>query len=219
MTDKQNKALIEALLFASPRPIGIDVISEVTGMEPGDIGDIIRSLLEEYDSDNRGFSLLEVAGGYQLRTRSDFADEVGALFLARARRRFSRSSLETLSIIAYRQPVLRSEIEKIRGVDSGGVLKTLLSHGMIRVLGRKEAPGRPIMYGTTSEFLEYFSLRDLESLPTLQEVAELDTNDGIVDNDKDIENGHRDSGENNLYVEESGGDEGEERATGLLDDD
>ncbi len=219
MSENRKKALIEALLFASPKPIGIDVISEVTGIEPADIRDIVQSLTDEYDSQSRGFSLLEVAGGYQLRTRSDFADEVGALFLARARRRFSRSSLETLSIIAYRQPVLRSEIEKIRGVDSGGVLKTLLSHGMIRVLGRKDAPGRPIMYGTTSEFLEYFSLRDLESLPTLQEVAEVDTDDVTDNEDENIENVHRDPGENNLYAEESGGEEVEESSTGLLDDD
>ena len=91
----------------------------------------------------------------------------------KSRRRFTRSSLETLSIIAYRQPVTRAEIEHIRGVDSGGVLKTLLTQAMIRILGRKEAPGRPILYGTTREFLEYFGLRDLESLPTLEEVAEL----------------------------------------------
>ncbi|MCK5351956.1 SMC-Scp complex subunit ScpB, partial [bacterium] len=115
----------------------------------------------------------EVADGFQLRSDPRFSAQIGKLFAARSRRRMTRSSLESLSIIAYRQPATRAEVEHIRGVDSGAVLKTLLSLSMIRILGRKEGPGRPILYGTTRDFLEYFGLRDIESLPTLEEVTEL----------------------------------------------
>jgi segregation and condensation protein B len=173
MSNDKNPAVLEALLFASSRPLSMDNLSEASGWDKKDIREALKQLGEEYENQGRGFTLEEVAGGFQLRSDPRFADQVSKLFASRARRRFTRSSLETLSIIAYRQPVTRAEIEQIRGVDSGAVLKTLLSQVMIRVLGRKEAPGRPILYGSTREFLEYFGLRDLESLPTLEEVAEL----------------------------------------------
>ncbi len=179
MKNDRNKALIEALIFASPRPLSTEMIQEVTGVNRDKILEGIQYLSADYEESMRGFYLEEIAGGYQIRTRPEFAVQVGKLFLARAKRRFSISSLEALSIIAYRQPVLRSEIENIRGVDSGGVLKTLLTQGMVRVLGRKNAPGRPILYGTSTEFLEYFGLRDIESLPTLQEVVELEPTDEV----------------------------------------
>jgi len=179
MKNDRDKALIEALIFASPRPLSTEMIQEVTGVNRDKILEGIQYLSADYEESMRGFYLEEIAGGYQIRTRPEFAVQVGKLFLARAKRRFSISSLEALSIIAYRQPVLRSEIENIRGVDSGGVLKTLLTQGMVRVLGRKNAPGRPILYGTSTEFLEYFGLRDIESLPTLQEVVELEPTDEV----------------------------------------
>ena len=173
MTKTQNKALIEALLFASSRPLSIENMAQISGLVTPGVREIITELTEEYESQGRGFGLYEVAEGYQLRSLPAFSEQVTKLFQVRSRRRFTRSSLETLSIIAYRQPVTRAEIEQIRGVDSGAVLKTLLTQAMIRVLGRKESPGRPILYGTTREFLEYFGLRDIESLPTLEEVTEL----------------------------------------------
>ena len=173
MNDDRNRALIEALLFASARPLALDTIQEVSGLERTVIRRVMEQLEGEYRSEARGFSLEEVAEGYQLRSKVDFAEVIARLHQIRSRRRFTRSALETLSIIAYRQPAARSEIEHIRGVDSGAVIKGLLSQGMIRILGRKEGPGRPILYGTTREFLEYFGLRDLESLPTLEEVTEL----------------------------------------------
>ena len=173
MSKVREPAILEALLFASSKPLSMDNISEASGWGEKEIRDSLKALKDEYEAQRRGFTLEEVAGGFQLRSDPRFADQVSKLFASRARRRFTRSSLETLSIIAYRQPVTRAEIEQIRGVDSGAVLKTLLSQVMIRVLGRKEAPGRPILYGSTREFLEYFGLRDLESLPTLEEVAEL----------------------------------------------
>jgi len=173
MTRMRNKAVIEALLFASSRPLTLENLAEITGLVKPGVRELLEELGQEYEIQGRGFCLTEVAGGYQLRTLPAYSEEVARLFQVKSRRRFTRSSLETLSIIAYRQPVTRAEIEHIRGVDSGGVLKTLLTQAMIRILGRKEAPGRPILYGTTREFLEYFGLRDLESLPTLEEVAEL----------------------------------------------
>jgi segregation and condensation protein B len=173
MTADNRKAAVEALLFASSKPLSIENLSEASGIEKAGLNEILAALGEEYSSDSRGFSLEEVAGGFQLRSDQRFSDQIGKLFAARTRRRMTRSSLESLSITAYRQPVTRAEIEHIRGVDSGAVLKTLLSLSMIRILGRKEAPGRPILYGTTRDFLEYFGLRDIESLPTLEEVTEL----------------------------------------------
>lgn len=173
MTRTRNKTVIEALLFASSRPLTLENLAEITGLVKPGVRELLEELKEEYEAQDRGFGLTEVAGGYQLRTLPGFSEEVAKLFQVKSRRRFTRSSLETLSIIAYRQPVTRAGIEHIRGVDSGAVLKTLLTQAMIRILGRKEAPGRPILYGTTREFLEYFGLRDIESLPTLEEVTEL----------------------------------------------
>jgi segregation and condensation protein B len=173
MTRKDHKALIEALLFASSKPLTLENIMEASGLVKPGVREIIAELIEEYEAQNRGFGLYEVAGGYQLRSLPAYSEYIAKLFQVKARRRFTRVSLETLSIIAYRQPVTRAGIEHIRGVDSGAVLKTLLTQSMIRVLGRKEAPGRPILYGTTRDFLEYFGLRDIESLPTLEEITEL----------------------------------------------
>lgn len=173
MTTDNQRAVVEALLFASSKPLTLDNLADASGIDKAGLRSILSALQEEYASQNRGFSLGEVAGGYQLRSDPRFSEQIGKLFAARSRRRMSRSGLESLSIIAYRQPVTKAEIEHIRGVDTGAVLKTLLSQSMIRILGRKEAPGRPILYGTTREFLEYFGLRDIESLPTLEEVTEL----------------------------------------------
>jgi len=173
MARKDHKALIEALLFASSKPLTLENLVEASGLVKPGVREILSELSAEYEEQGRGFNLNEVAGGYQLRSAAAFSENISRLLKAKARRRFTRVSLETLAIIAYRQPVTRAEIEYIRGVDSGAVLKTLLTQAMIRVLGRKEAPGKPILYGTTREFLEYFGLRDIESLPTLEEVTEL----------------------------------------------
>ena len=173
MARKDHKSLIEALLFASSKPLTLENLAEASGLVRPGVREILTELIQEYEEQGRGFGLYEVAGGYQLRSLPSFSENIAKLFQVKARRRFTRVSLETLSIIAYRQPITRAEIEHIRGVDSGAVLKTLLTQAMVRVLGRKEAPGRPILYGTTREFLEYFGLRDIESLPTLEEVTEL----------------------------------------------
>ena len=160
MKADNQRAVVEALLFASSKPLLIENLTEASGIDKDGLKKILTELQEEYaSSEERGFSLEEVAGGYQLRSDPRFAAQIGKLYAARSRRRMTRSSLESLSIIAYRQPATRAEVEHISGVDSGAVLKTLLSLAMIRILGRKEAPGRPILYGTTREFLEYFGLQ------------------------------------------------------------
>jgi len=167
------KAIVESLLFASDTPITIDRIKSV--LEVTDrkvIREALTSLVEEYESIKRGFFLTEVAGGFQFRTRPEFREWIRRLKETRPAR-LSRAALETLAIIAYKQPVLRSDLEYLRGVDCGGTLRTLLERKLIRVLGRKNLPGRPIIYGTTKQFLELFDLKDLSGLPTLQDLKDL----------------------------------------------
>ncbi len=167
------KAIVESLLFASDTPITIDKIKSV--LEASDrkaIREALTSLAEEYESSNRGFFLTEVAGGFQFRTRPECREWIRRLKETRPAR-LSRAALETLAIIAYKQPVLRSDLEYLRGVDCGGTLRTLLERKLIRALGRKNLPGRPIIYGTTKQFLELFDLKDLTGLPTLQDLKDL----------------------------------------------
>ena len=204
MKSDHSKAVVEALLFASSKPLPLDTLAEASGIDKAGLRDALKDLQEEYSSRPRGFTLEEVAGGFQLRSDPRFKEQIGKLYAARSRRRMTRSSLESLAIIAYRQPVTRAEVESIRGVDSGAVLKTLLSLSMVRILGRKEAPGRPILYGTTREFLEYFGLRDIESLPTLEEVTELleEGEQGSENSESRIQN----SEESTDYIEETHSD-------------
>lgn len=173
METDQLKAILESLLFAAGEPVALSRLAAVFDNTPREE---IRKALEEmavvYASAGRGLVLDEVAGGYQLRTAPEYALYVRKLLAAKPPR-LSRPLLETLAIIAYRQPVTRPEIEQFRGVDSGGVLETLLERRMVRIAGRKEAPGRPIQYATTAEFLEVFGLKDLNSLPDLEEFTQI----------------------------------------------
>ncbi len=164
--------LVEALIFAADGPIKAERIAEALEIDQTEIMSAIEALVEDYAEQPRGFFLQEVAGGYQLRTRPEYADYLKKLGRSRPFK-FSRPALETLAIIAYRQPVTRAEIEYLRGVDSGSVLKTLLEKHLVRILGKKDVPGKPMIYGTTREFLELFGLPDLSSLPTLREFSEL----------------------------------------------
>jgi segregation and condensation protein B len=169
--------VIESIFFVTDAPLTLDrLCSILEEHERKEISAAVDDLLADYRQEDRGIYLAEVAGGLQLRSRPENAD-----FLRRLSRnrpyRFSHSSLETLAIIAYRQPITRAEVEYLRGVDSGGVLKTLLEKKLIRILGKKDIPGRPLIYGTTREFLEAFNLKDLASLPTLKELQELTEND------------------------------------------
>lgn len=165
------KSIIESLLFASDKPLGAKKLQELTGERDLEkIEAAIEYLRADYA--DRGVVLHEVAGGFQFRTSPMNAHWVQQLVAGRPVR-LSRAQLETLAIVGYRQPITRPEIDEIRGVDSGGTLKVLIDRGLIRVLGKKEEPGRPMLYGTTREFLEFFNLKDLKDLPTLREFYEL----------------------------------------------
>ena len=174
MEDQEAKPILEALLFVSPEPISIERLQEVLeGMARARIQSLLKTLTEEYEQNGHGLQLVEVAGGYQLTTKPECAPWVRRLDEIRTASRLSKPALETLAIIAYKQPVTRPEIEEIRGVDTAGVIKTLLERRLIKITGRREVVGRPLLYATTKEFLEYFGLRDLSGLPSLKEFKEV----------------------------------------------
>ena len=161
------KAIIEALIFASEMPLARDRIADVLGdADKKAIEDQLQELVKEYEQRDGGIYLQEVAGGFQFRTRGNLAPWIKKL--RGVRFVLTPATLETLSVIAYRQPVLKCEIDNIRGVDTGGSIKKLLEKKLVRIVGRKDVPGKPIIYGTTKKFLEVFDLRDLSELPTLR---------------------------------------------------
>ena len=167
------KPILEALLFVSQEPLTLERGMTVLGVSRAELAESFRQLREEYDASGRALQLVELAGGFRMVTRSEYAPWLKRLEKIRPAPKLSRSALESLAIIAYKQPIVRSEIEHIRGVETSGVLRTLLERKLVRMVGRKEVPGRPIMYGTTKFFLEHFGLRDLSELPPLREFKEL----------------------------------------------
>lgn len=174
MEEHELTAVVEAVLFVSGEPMSVEELSEVLeGTEPDRIRQALEHLRHNYDSAGRGLQIVEVAGGYQIATRSECAPWIRSLEKIKTATRLSRSGLETLAIVAYKQPVTRGEIEAIRGVDSAYVLKTLLERRIVKIAGRREGLGRPILYGTTREFLQYFGLKDLSELPALKEFKEV----------------------------------------------
>jgi len=173
MERDQLKSILESLFFASEGPLTPAQLGEIlAGVERKEIVSAVEELSAEYDAAGRGFRLTEVAGGYQLRTARENAEWVKKLYREKPAR-MTRATLETLAIIAYRQPITRAEIEAVRGVDVDGVVATLLERRLIRIVARKDIPGRPFLYGTTPEFLELFNLKDLGHLPTLKEMEEM----------------------------------------------
>ncbi|MBH0187502.1 MAG: SMC-Scp complex subunit ScpB [Nitrospira sp.] len=174
VAERELKAILESLLFVSPEPLSavrlVAVLGDVTKAE---VERTLRSLGEDLEQEGRGIRLVEVAGGYRLVTKQEYASWIKRLDKAKSTTKLSRSALESLAIIAYKQPLVRSEIEEIRGVETSGVVRTLLERKLVRIVGRKEVPGRPIMYGTTKFFLEHFGLNDLSQLPPLREFKEL----------------------------------------------
>lgn len=168
-----HKAIIEALLLVSPDPLPAGRIAEVLdGPSEAEVVRMLDELKGEYDRDGHGFQIVTVAGGCQLVTRPEYVRWVMKLKQTRTLQPLSRPALETLAIIAYRQPLIRAEIDDIRGVNSGGVLKNLLERGLVRIAGRKEVPGRPILYATTDLFLRQFGLNTLKDLPTMKDFSE-----------------------------------------------
>ncbi len=163
--------ILEALLFSASKPLTLEELKDATGdYEAKDIKDALARLNDEYKNAERSFTILEVAHGWQMVTLPNYAEYIKRLYMKSTAQKLSRSTVEALAIIAYRQPVTRQEIEFIRGVNTEGVLKSLLEKDLARIMGRKDAPGRPILYGTTRKFLEHFGLRSLEDLPKIEEL-------------------------------------------------
>ena len=175
MTDKPLKIVIEAVLFAANYPLAIDQLQVLFPEDEQPKRAEIRAVLAELQADyiERGIELVEVASGYRFQSRQAFSPWIKRLYAQRPPR-YSRALLETLALIAYRQPITRSEIESIRGVSvSSNILKNLKDYQWVRVIGHRESPGRPALYGTTRLFLDHFNLKNLEALPTLAELREM----------------------------------------------
>jgi len=168
------KATFEALLFVSHEPLTMEKLASVLEDVPkATLKTTMQALQDDYEQIGRGLQIAEVAGGFVMVTRPEQNVAIRRLSKAKIATKLSRSALESLAIVAYRQPITRSEIEKIRGVETSGVLRTLLDQKMIRIVGRQEIPGRPILYGTGKQFLQRFGLRDLRDLPPLKEFKDL----------------------------------------------
>ena len=174
MTEQELLRAVEAVLFAADTPVTTDKLCDILeGAGRGDIKKALQALGEHYESDGHSFMLTEVAGGWQLYARAEHAKWVKELHKGRIPSKLSQAALETLAIVAYRQPIVRAEIEIIRGVDSSGVLATLLRRGLIAIAGRAPGMGRALMYRSTKEFLRYFGLNSVTDLPRLEEFAEV----------------------------------------------
>ena len=168
------KSAVEALLFVSEKPVTLDQLKEaIQGSGVADLREAVGSLMADYAVAAKGITIVEIANGYQMLSNPACAGYIRDFYKTRHKEKLSRPSLETLAIIAYKQPVSRTDVEIIRGVNSDGVVMHLLNKGLIKIVGRKEVPGRPYVYGTTQQFLEYFGLRSLEDLPKLEEFPAL----------------------------------------------
>ncbi|OGQ33411.1 MAG: SMC-Scp complex subunit ScpB [Deltaproteobacteria bacterium RIFCSPHIGHO2_12_FULL_43_9] len=184
----QLNSIIEGMLFASEHPVQEKQLIEILSdrWDPVSIANAIEELRAIYEKDDRVLSLVKVAAGYQFRTKPALAPYIRKLYEQKPQR-LTQAAVEVMAIVAYRQPVTRHEIDKIRGVDGGPLLRSLLERKLVRILGRSETPGRPLIYGTTKEFLEFFGLPDLASLPSLRDVKDLgrDQQEMILEEIKD----------------------------------
>lgn len=172
LSNARRMAILEALFFASEQPVTLKELRQLLGVRSAELMRLIEAIREELRQHNRGVTLEEVGGGYVFRTRSELAPWVRAFVRTRPPR-LTRAALECLAIVAYKQPCTRADVEQVRGVESGHLLRGLLEKRLVRILGRKEDVGRPIIYGTTREFLQMFGLKDLTSLPTLRDLNAL----------------------------------------------
>jgi segregation and condensation protein B len=175
MEDREKKALLEALLFLSGEPLTPSSLKGVADMDEPEIRRLMEGLVSDYRQRDEGILVAEVAHGYQMITNPRYAPWIRKFRGAQISQKISMASLEALAIIAYKQPIIKAEVEQIRGVNSDGVIKNLLEKRLIRIMGRKEAPGRPLLYGTTREFLLHFGLKDLTELPTLKDLSKEET--------------------------------------------
>jgi segregation and condensation protein B len=167
-----HKQVLEALLFASDAPVGLATLVEILdGPSAEEVANLLAELKHEYETTERGVALVEIAGGYQLLSRKECAPWIDRMLRTRRKTRLSRAGLETLAIVAYKQPITKTEIDSIRGVDSSGSLHTLLERNLVLIRGRSKAVGRPLLYGTTPEFLSYMGVNDVDDLPELKELG------------------------------------------------
>lgn len=179
------KGVIEAILFVNEKPVVFQQLKDVLeGVSADDIRSAIAQLKQDYEQRNSGMSLVEIAEGYQMLSNSLYASYIRSYYKTRHKEKLSKPSLETLAIIAYKQPVTRSDIELVRGVNSDGVMVHLLSKELIKAVGRKEIAGRPYLYGTTKQFLEYFGLKSLTDLPKLESIEALKAMADAVSNNR-----------------------------------
>jgi segregation and condensation protein B len=201
------RGILEAVLFVATDPIPMTrIVSLLGAVTKQQVEQALTALRHECEQEGRGLQLVEVAGGYKLVTKAEFAPWLKRMEKAKAPAKLSRSALESLAIIAYKQPIVRGELEQIRGVETSGVLRTLLERKLVRIVGRKEEPGRPIMYGTTKFFLEHFGLRDLSQLPPLREFKELGESEQAmlpIDESAMVENAIPDEGATEASAEPS----------------
>ena len=173
MKDSEIKDIVEALLFAVPEPLTQKKVNNVFDPDTPNLNDIVTKLNNQYIKENHSFKIKRIAGGFQIVTRKRFETYITKLLKKTGRLSLSTAAMDSLAIIAYKQPISRFEVEAIRGVDSSGVLKTLLGHELIKIKGRDIGPGRPLLYKTTDRFLEYFGLNRLSDMPKLKEISEL----------------------------------------------
>jgi len=167
-----TKQILEALLFASDAPVGLSTLVEVLdGPDPATVAAELQAMAREYEQSERGVTLAEIAGGYQLLSRKECAPWIERMLRSRRKVRLSRAGLETLAIVAYKQPVTKVEIDSIRGVDSSGSLHTLLERGLVTIKGRSKGVGRPLVYATAPDFLSYMGINDIADLPELKELG------------------------------------------------
>jgi segregation and condensation protein B len=186
--------IIESLIFASDEEISLKEIKDVLNsfkfsIEPEEIEEIIKDLNEKYDNYENAFRIIKVAGGFQFSTRKEFAQYVGKLYTEMQKKRLSPSAIETIAIISYKQPVTRSQIEFIRGVNVDYIVNSLLERDLIRIIGRENTPGRPILYGTTDKFLKVLGINSIEDLPKLKEINEIlktEKLEGVTQTDIDL---------------------------------
>jgi len=192
-------AVIEALIFASESPLPLEKICTVLdGVDKTEVKDALDKLIAAYEERQSGISIQEVAGGFQFRTRPELALWIKKLKGTKPGS-LSPAALETLAIVAYRQPIVKAEIETVRGVDVSAPLKGLLEKKLIRIMGRKDAPGKPIIYGTTKKFLEVFNLKELTDLPTMRELTEITEQQSALD----LETAEENVGEQEIITQES----------------
>jgi len=183
LEDHQLKAAIEALLFVSGNPLSPDRLKAIFAEEATAelIETQVRALQQEYQDRGSGIMLAEVAGGYQLATRPEQFGWIRKFKAVKVSSKLSKPALETLAIVAYKQPITRTEVEALRGVNIGGLIRNLMERRLVKIVGKKDVPGKPLMYGTTPEFLQYFGLKDLSALPTLKEFQELEAGEDVME--------------------------------------